>query len=322
MSGFDGAPRSALRAPRFGFVVGEMDDLEGHSRALLMPLARTGKGLRLRRVLAAAVLLVVIGYASVVAAMFGLQSELLYTPRDTGGLGSPGALAIKGSTRLAIATADGETIAGWYVAPSKSGQPVFLFLHGKGGSLERKTWRWKRIAEQGAGVLAISYRGYPGSTGTPSEGGLRLDARAAYDWLIAKGHRAEDIVIHGLSLGSGVAVALAVGVRARALILEAPYTAVVDVAAERYPWVPVRLLMRDRFASIEAIGVVNVPVLIAHGDRDTVIPYVHAERLYARARQPKVLARMVGSDHSTLTRDGLYERHIWPFLERGAAALR
>lgn len=308
--------------PRFGFVVGWMNELE--RRGAVAQVIDTGArtALRWRRVLAATVLLAVIGYASVVAAMFGFQTELLYTPRDTGGLSLPGALAIKDSTRLAITTADGETIAGWYVAPTKPGQPVFLFLHGKGGSLERKTWRWKRIAEKGAGVLAISYRGYPGSTGTPSEGGLRLDARAAYDWLIAKGHRADDIVIHGLSLGSGVAVALAGGVRARALILEAPFTAVVDVAAERYPWVPVRLLMKDRFASIEAIGVVNTPVLIAHGDSDTVIPYAHAERLYARARQPKVLARMRGSDHSTLTRDGLYEKHIWPFLERVAAARR
>ena len=284
--------------------------------------ARLSKQTRWRRLLALAVLSCAMGYASVVAAMYGFQSGLVYTPRDTGGLGAPGALAIAGSQRVAIRTADGETIAGWYVAPAKSGQPVFLFLHGKGGSLERKTWRWKRIAEHGAGVLAISYRGYPGSTGTPSEAGLRLDARAAYDWLIANGHRPDDIVIHGLSLGSGVAVALARGVAARALILEAPYTAIVDVAAERFPWVPVRLLMKDRFASIETIAQVKMPILIAHGDRDTVIPYAHAERLHARARQPKVLARMAGSDHSTLTRDGLYEKHVWPFLEQGVAARR
>lgn len=275
-----------------------------------------------RRALALAVLVATMGYASVVAAMYGFQAELVYTPRDTGGLAALGALAIAGSQRVAITTVDRETIAGWYVAPSKPGQPVFLFLHGKGGSLERMTWRWKRILERGAGVLAISYRGYPGSTGSPSEIGLKRDARAAYDWLIGKGHRPQEIVIHGLSLGSGVAVALAAKVAARALVLEAPYTAIVDVAAERFPWAPVRLLMKDRFVSIDVIGQVNMPVLIAHGDRDTVIPYAHAERLYARARQPKTLARMAGSDHSTLTRDGLYERHVWPFLAQHAAARR
>lgn len=274
---------------------------------------------RVRRLLGASVLLAAVSYASVVAAMFGFQSDLLYTPRDTGGLGAPGALAITGSQRVAIRTKDGETIAGWYVAPDP-GKPVFLFLHGKGGSLERQTWRWKRIGDRGAGVLAISYRGYPGSTGTPSEAGLKLDARAAYDWLIANGHAPGQVVIHGLSLGSGVAVALAASVPARALILEAPFTAVVDVAAERYPWVPVHWLMRDQFLSRDVIGNVRMPVLIAHGDRDSVIPFAHAERLFARAADPKTLARMEGSEHATLTRDGLYEKHVWPFLLRTAAA--
>lgn len=254
-----------------------------------------------------------IGYAGVAAAMYTMQRELLFDTRDTGDLRRPGTLAITGGRRVAIATADGERLAGWYLAP-QAGHPVFLFLHGKGGGLERKKWRWKRIAEHGAGVLAISYRGYPGSTGTPSEGGLMLDGRAAYDWLVAQGHAPQDIVLHGLSLGTGVAVKLATEVPARALILEAPYTAVVDIAAERFPWLPVSWLMHDQFLTRERIGGVKIPILMVHGTRDTVIPYEHVERLYKLAPVPKVLARMEGSDHATLTRDGIYEKHIWSFL--------
>lgn len=257
----------------------------------------------------------VIVYAGITAAMYAKQRDLLFNTQDTGGLSKAGALAIEGGVRVVIPTPDGERLAGWYLAP-KSGQPTFLFFHGKGGGLEKKKWRWKRLREHGDGVLAISYRGYPGSTGSASEAGLMTDARAAYDWLIARGHKADDIVLHGLSLGTGVATELATQVPARALILEAPYTAVVDVAAERYPWLPVGWLMRDPFLTRDKIAKVKIPVLIAHGTGDTVIPYQHAERLYALARQPKVLARFEGSDHSTLVRDGLYEKHVWPFLTR------
>jgi len=254
-----------------------------------------------------------VAYAGLAGSMYTMQRQLLFNTRDTVGLSEPGALAIAGSERVAIKTPDGETLAGWYLAPQPD-HAVFLFLHGKGGGLHRKKWRWKRIREHGEGVLVISFRGYPGSTGTPTEAGLLIDARTAYDWLLAKGYAPGDVVLHGLSLGSGVAVDLATKVPARALILEAPYTAVVDVAGERYPWLPIKWLMRDQFRSRDKIAKIKMPLLIAHGTADSVIPYAHAERLYALAPSPKVLARMEGSDHSTLTRDGLYEHHIWPFL--------
>lgn len=264
-------------------------------------------------------LVAMLGYAGVAGAMYAKQRDLLFNTIDTGDLAKPGTLAIPGGERVTIPTRDGERLAGWYLAP-QPGRPVFLFLHGKGGGLERKVWRWKRIREHGEGVLAISYRGYPGSTGSPSEDGLMIDGRAAYDWLVAKGHTPADIVLHGLSLGSGVAVKLAADVPARALILEAPYTAVVDVAAGRFPWLPVRALMRDQFRSSDRIAAVKIPILIAHGTKDTVVPYEQGERLFALAGEPKVLARMEGSDHSTLTRDGLYENHIWPFLASCSAS--
>lgn len=273
---------------------------------------------RLNRVLpplaAAAVLL----YAGFVAALYAMQREFVFATGASGTLTEAGSTVVPGAERLSLATGDGETLAAWYLAP-RPGRPVYLFLHGKGGALHRHTGRWKRLREHGDGVLAFSYRGYPGSTGAPSEAGLVTDARAAYDWLRGRGHEPRDIVIHGLSLGSGVAVQLATSVAARALVLEAPYTAIVDVAAERYPYVPVHTLMRDQFLSREHIGRVRMPILIAHGDRDSIIPFSHAERLYALAPEPKRFARMPGSDHATLPRDGLYERHVWPFVEALAA---
>jgi len=186
---------------------------------------------RLRRALlwlpAAAILL----YAGFVASLWAAQREFVFATNASGALTEPDTVVIPGAQRSSLTTPDGETLAAWYLAP-RPGRPVYLFLHGKGGALHRHAGRWKRIAAHGDGVLAFSYRGYPGSTGSPSEAGLVTDARTAWDWLRAQGHAARDIVIHGLSLGSGVAVQLATQVPARALVLEAPYTAIVDVAAE------------------------------------------------------------------------------------------
>lgn len=212
---------------------------------------------------------------------------------------------------VSIETQDGERLVAWYRAPME-GQPVFLFFDGNAGRPEIWGGRWRRVAETGAGFLAVYYRGYSGSTGQPSERGLHIDARAGYDWLIAHNYAPRDIVIHGFSLGSGVAVRLAAERPARALILEAPFTGVDDVAAAHFTPFS-RFLIRDGFRSREWIGRVEMPVLIVHGDQDSVIPFTQGERLYALAHEPKQFVRMVGSDHATLVRDGIYA-HIAAFL--------
>ncbi|MCR6659331.1 MAG: alpha/beta fold hydrolase [Asticcacaulis sp.] len=237
------------------------------------------------------------------------QRHLLFYPeRETE------ALAIKGLDLqdVRIHTPDGETLQALYEAP-RPGQPVILFLHGQSGTLMMGKWRYIRMHKQGVGYLALAYRGYSGSTGTPSEKGLLIDGLAAYDWLKAKGFRDSDIVIHGHSLGTGVATYAATQRPARALILEAPFTAASDVGAERYPLIPVSILMKDKFLNRERIRDVHMPVLIAHGDKDSVIPFRQGERLYALANDPKVFVRMHGSEHNTLTRDGVYP-YYWKFL--------
>lgn len=210
-----------------------------------------------------------------------------------------------------VPTEDGEQLVAWYRAP-QAGQPIFLFFDGNGGRPQIWEGRWRRISESGAGFLAVYYRGYSGSTGRPSEHGLHLDARGGYDWLIAHGYQPSDIVIHGFSLGSGVATRLASERAARALILEAPFTGVDDVAAAHFTPLS-RYLIRDSFRSRDWIGDVRMPVLIVHGDADTVIPFSQGERLYALAERPKQFVRMRGSDHATLVRDGIYP-HIAAFL--------
>lgn len=263
---------------------------------------------RLRRIGLTALALLIGGYVVMTVAGFFLQRSLMYSRDATFTQPRVPGADIKVHR---IVTSDGERLVAWYLPP-KQGQPVVLFFHGNNGHLQTQSDRFERMAKAGVGFLAISYRGYAGSTGAPTEDGLHEDARTAYAWLAAR-YPAQDIIIHGFSLGSGLAVQLAAEKPARALILEAPYTATVDLAAERYPWAPIRLLMQDRFLSRDYIGKVRMPILIVHGDADRSIPFRQGEALYGLAHGQKTLVRMVGSDHLTLTRDGLYD-HIWRFL--------
>lgn len=252
-------------------------------------------------------------YVAGLGVIYAKQRDFVFDREYSSALKAPGSLAIVGSTRVTIPTMDGEKLAGWYLPPREKNGDVFLFFHGKGGALERKKWRWARLIKHGDGILAFSYRGFPGSTGLPSEDGLYEDARAAYHWLAQK-HKPSSIVLHGLSLGTGVAAKLATEVKAKALVLEAPYAALVDVAAGRHPYFPVSYLLWDQFRTENFIADIKMPLLIVHGDHDTAIPLEHARKLFQLAPQPKKLVVMKGSDHNTLVRDGMYP-HIWAFLK-------
>ncbi len=263
-----------------------------------------------RRLLIAVVTIAAIAYGGACGYLYVNQRHMLYlNPRGAETPDIQG-LAIRD---VRIATPDGETLEAWY-EPPWPGKPVILFLHGQGSTLELGKWRYIRMHKEGAGYLAPAYRGFSGSTGTPTEKGLFSDGLAAYDWLKAQGFKDSDIVIHGHSLGTGVATYVATQRPARALILEAPFTAAVDVARERYPVMPVDLLMKDKFASRTRIRDVHIPLLIVHGTADSVVPYAEGKALYAMANAPKTFVTLPGSEHNTLTRDGVYDIY-WKFLD-------
>lgn len=173
------------------------------------------------------------------------------------------------------------------------GRATVVYFHGNGGAAADRAHRASALGAAGRGVLLVEYRGYPGSTGSPSEAGLARDADAAFAFASAgtKG----PLVLYGESLGSGVAVSLAARSRPSALVLDAPYTSMADMARDRFPWLPVDLLLRDRFDSLRTIPSVRCPVVILHGSRDDVVPHRMGRELGAAAGARVVL--LEGSDY-------------------------
>jgi hypothetical protein len=247
-----------------------------------------------------AVILVTL-YALAVGALFFAQRSLLYP--GSGQVTNAAQAGLAGIVEdVVLATPDGERLVAWW-KPPEIGRAVVIYFHGNGGSLWNRRDRARALAATGRGLLMVSYRGYSGSTGTPSEEGLRIDARTAYDF-VAKPYEPSRIVLYGESLGTGVAVRLAAEREVGGLILDAPYTSTAAVAAARFPFVPVSLLMRDQYRSAEIIGNVKAPILIMHGTADRVIPFAFGEELHAAAPEPKRFVRFEGQGHTTLLEQG------------------
>ncbi|HWK00626.1 MAG TPA: alpha/beta fold hydrolase [Xanthobacteraceae bacterium] len=256
------------------------------------------------KILTGILLLIAAAYLAAGGVLYFGQRALLYRPPDTIAR-TPASEGFPEASTIRIKTRDGEQLVAWF-APPKDGKPIVLFFHGNAEVLAWRVERFKKLTQDGTGLLAVSFRGYAGSTGSPSEAGLVADGEAAYAFAVAR-YTASRIALWGYSLGSGVAVQVAARHPVAKLVLEAPYTSTVDIAAERYPFMPVRGLMLDQFQSIEYIKDVQAPLLILHGAEDRVVPITFGERLFAAANEPKRFVRFPESGHVNLDRFGATE---------------
>ena len=212
---------------------------------------------------------------------------------------------------VAVKTADGETLVGWFVPPAK-GKPFLIYLHGNGGTLEKRALRLRRMTDDGAGLIAIEWRGYGGSTGSPSQAGLLADARAAHDFALAAGAAPGQIVVVGESLGTGPALWLAGEKKVAGVVLDSPYSAIVDVAADRYWMFPVRLVSRDPFPAADWAKRVTAPVFAVAGLDDQTIPIRYARKLMAAVSAPKTFIEIPDGGHVVLGRPEILPKaNVW-----------
>lgn len=240
-----------------------------------------------------------------------IQRQLMYVPDRT--RTAPASVGLRDVDEIVLETPDGARVLSWYAA-ARPGRPTILYFHGNGGSLVTRTERIAKYMSRGLGVFMMTYRGYGGSTGTPSERAIISDAKFAYDRLVTLGVEPDEIVLYGESLGSGVATQLAAVREAAGLILDAPYTSMLDLARLHYPLLPARFLMTDRYETARYIGAVRAPILIIHGEEDDVIPVAMAHELIARATAPKKLVTYDGAGHSDHYRYGSYD-DVYAFID-------
>jgi fermentation-respiration switch protein FrsA (DUF1100 family) len=255
--------------------------------------------------LESSIVAIAILYASAIVGLGLFQRKLLYFPDPRP---IPAAQAgITEAEELRLPTGDGETLVAWHV-PAREGRPLILYFHGNGGGLADRAPRFRKFLKSGYGLLAAAFRGYSGSTGSPTQTGLMLDGEAAYQAARQRGYSDERIVAMGESLGTGVAAAVAANHDVAALVLDSPYSSTADVAAARFPFAPVRWMMFDQFRSDLAIGNVRAPVLVVHGDRDDIVPIRFAERLFELANDPKTFIADIGAGHLVLGNPDVFPR--------------
>ncbi len=231
----------------------------------------------------------IVAYLGIVGALYAGQRALIFRPDAT--RVDPAAAGFNRAREVALNQPGAPLLIGWRVPEADAGRPVILYLHGNAANLGRRARRFEALTRGGDGLLAVSWRGYGGSEGQPSEAGFHEDVAAALAFLRREGVAPDRIILYGESLGAGMAVMTAArlaeaGTPVRALILDSPYESIAAIAAELYWWVPVHWLMRDPFRADLAAPKVREPVFAVHCREDWITPYDGARRLIALLAGP------------------------------------
>ncbi len=263
-----------------------------------------------------AVLILGATVAAVLAIAWTQQRRLIYFP--FGRLPDERQIRVTGLTPVSFPTSDGLTLNGWFIKPAEAPRFTVVVFNGNAGNRSMRLDLSDALARRGMAVLLFDYRGFGGNPGSPTEEGLRLDARAVHGYLIGRPDvDPTRIVYFGESLGTAVASELAAAHPPAALILRSPFASMTEVGQHHYTWLPVKWLLRDRYATVDHIGGVRSPVLVIAGERDRIVPMSHSRRVYEAAGEPKTLVIIPGADHNdaVMFSDGMMVESVARFLE-------
>lgn len=242
----------------------------------------------------AIVLLALLAFAGAVVWM--LQRRLIYFP--SGRVPDPLEVGMPPAAEVTFPAADGVILHGWLTGRPETARFTVIVFNGNAGNRAYRAPLARALASRGMAVLLFDYRGFGGSSGAPTEGGLRADARAARDVILKTGVDPRRLVYFGESLGSAIATELAAAHPPAALILRSPFTSLAEVGKVHYRFLPVSWLLRDRFDTLQRIPQVRAPLLVIAGDRDTIVPLTQSRSVFERANEPKSLLIVAGADHN------------------------
>lgn len=234
-------------------------------------------------------------YSTLLVAVYFFQRKLQYHPR--GVIKLPSYYHLKDFAVEKLVTKNHDQILAWYKKPSIAQKKMIVYFHGNAGNMGDRSDKFKTFADAGYGIMAISYSGYYGSSGSSSEKSLINNAKAALDYLYQQGYEPNDIILFGESLGSGIAAQLAAGTKFFAVILESPYSSIASVAKNFCWFLPINLLLKDRFESVKYLPKATSPVIIFHGTADLTVPYSEGQKVFAAIKSLKKMVTVKGAGH-------------------------
>ena len=239
-------------------------------------------------------LIIVSIYFFILISTYIFQRNLLYHPTENNYSGDQITVSVE---KVKIKTQDDIELLSWFHKKNTKKYKTILFLHGNAGSLENRIHKINHFKDININFLIIAWRGFSGNKGKPTEEGLYEDARSAIRWLQLNDIEEKNIIIYGESLGTGVATEIAQNRNFAGIILESPFTSMIDTGKKNYPYLPVRLLLKDKYESDKKIKNIKSPVLIMHGKVDNIVPFYMGEKMYELANEPKYYYFSEYDDH-------------------------
>ena len=182
---------------------------------------------------------------------------------------------------------DGIKLKSWFHEKDLINKKTILFFHGNAGNLSNRNYKLNELSKFDVNFLIVAYRGFSSNQGKPSEQGLYEDARSSLEWLKVKGVKEKKIILYGESLGTAIAIEVAQNKYLAGIILESPFTSMVDLAQKYYPFLPVKFLLKDKYETVKKLPNINSPLLVLHGKLDTIVPFAMGKKLYEKANKPK-----------------------------------
>ena len=239
-------------------------------------------------------LIFVLIYFFIIISTYIFQRNLLYHPTENNYFGDRLLVSIQ---KIKIKTKDNIELMSWYHNKNINSYKTILFLHGNAGSLENRIHKINHFKDMNVNFLLVAWRGFSGNKGKPTEKGLYEDARSAVTWLKSKGVKENNLIIYGESLGTGIATELAQNKNFAGIILESPFTSMIEAGKDKYPFLPVKLLLKDKYESNKKIKNINSPILIMHGKVDKIVPFHMGKKMYELANEPKYYYFSEYDDH-------------------------
>ena len=237
---------------------------------------------------------IIVIYVSLLVILFIFQRNLMYHPSENNYFGDKLKVNIE---KVNIKTSDNINLLGWFHKKDLNKFKTIVYFHGNAGTLDNRIHKLNHFKDMEVNFLIIAWRGFSGNKGSPTEEGLYIDGLSAVNWIINQGVKEEDIILYGESLGTGIATEIAQNKNFAGVILETPFTSMIDAAKEFYPYIPVNLLLKDRFENFKKIKNINSPILIMHGEQDTIVPFKMGKKIYQLANEPKYSYFTKHDDH-------------------------